>query len=290
VTQLSGRNGVLEFGPGRPTVLINDQLRVMDQTPEVLAELKAGCFDTLLELARWGHAAGMDMVDILLGHPDLDEASLLPCLATRVHEEIGCPIVLDSRDPGALEAALEALRPYKALINSVTAETACLETLLPLARRYGAAIVAMPLGHRHGLPKTVGGRLEELREILAAAERYGIPREDVVVDTICLASAAEADSMRVTLETTRAVNAMGLSTILGIGNAGYGMPEPTRVDLAYLIAAIPWGLNAALVNPATDGLVETVRAVDFLCGNDPYGLRYIQHYRARRKQLAGQKP
>ena len=255
----------------------------MDQSPDVLAELCQGKFDRLLELARFGQQTGMDMVDILINHLDLVEADLLPQIAVAVHEESGCTISLDSRDPAALDAALAALLPYKALINSVTAEADSLEVLLPIARRYGAAVVGMPIGHRYGMPKTVEGRLAEAWVIVEAAERHGIPREDVVVDGICLASAAEPGSMQVTLETLRALDReLGVSTILGIGNAGFGMPDQTRVDLAYLLAAVPWGLDAALVDPATPGLLEGVRAVDFLVGTDPYGSRYIQHYRAKR--------
>lgn len=283
MVKLTSRSGELLIGPGLPTVLINDQLRVMDQSADVLAELKTGRIDRLLELARRGQAVGVDMVDILVNHDDLDEVELLPRIAAAVHDAIGCPIALDSRHPAALAAALAALRPHKVLINSVTAEADSIETLLPIAKAYGAAVVAMPIGHQHGLPRTVAARLEELDTFLAAAQRYGIPRDDIVVDTICLASSAEPDSMRVTLETTRAVSKMGLATLLGIGNAGFGMPMPTRIDLAYLIAAIPWGLNAALVDPATDGLIDSVRAVDFLTGNDPYGLRYIQAYRSQQQ-------
>lgn len=283
MVKLTSRSGELLIGPGLPTVLINDQLRVMDQSADVLAELKTGRIDRLLELARRGQAVGVDMVDILVNHDDLDEVELLPRIAAAIHDAIGCPIALDSRHPAALAAALAALRPHKVLINSVTAEADSIETLLPIAKAYGAAVVAMPIGHQHGLPRTVAARLEELDTFLAAAQRYGIPRDDIVVDTICLASAAEPDSMRVTLETTRAVSKMGLATLLGIGNAGFGMPMPTRIDLAYLIAAIPWGLNAALVDPATDGLIDSVRAVDFLTGNDPYGLRYIQAYRSQQQ-------
>jgi 5-methyltetrahydrofolate--homocysteine methyltransferase len=283
MVKLTSRTGELKFGPGLPTVLINDQLRVMDQSADVLAELKAGRIDRLLELARRGQSVGVDMVDILVNHEDLDEVELLPRIVVAVHDAIGCPIALDSSNPVALRAALMALHPYKALINSVTAETDSIETLLPIAREYDAAVVAMPIGHQHGLPRTVAARLEELDTFLASAQRYGIPTDDIVVDTICLASSAEPDSMRVTLETTRAVSEMGLATLLGIGNAGFGMPMPTRIDLAYLIAAIPWGLNAALVDPATDGLIDSVRAVDFLTGNDPYGLRYIQAYRSQQQ-------
>ncbi len=288
MTSLSSRNGILEFGPGRPTVLINDQLRVMDQSPEVLEQLRQGRFGKLLELAQRGHRAGTDLADILINHPDLDEAELLPQVAVAVHQAIGCPISLDSRQPEALAAALAALQPHKALINSVTAETDSLESLLPVAARYGAAVVGMPIGHQYGLPKTVAGRVAEARVIVEAAEAQGIPREDVVIDAICLASSAEPDSMPVTLQTIQALRQeLGVATVLGIGNAGFGMPEQTWIDLAYLLAAIPWGLDAALVDPATPGLIESVRAADFVAGNDPYGSRYLQHYRSKKKKTQG---
>lgn len=284
MTELTSRNGTLGLGPGLPTVLINDQLRVMDQSPQVLAELLEGRIDKLMELARRGQAVGTDMVDVLVNHLDLDEVALLPRIAVAVHDELGCPISLDSRNPQALEAALTALRPHKALINSVSGEPGALETLLPIARKHGAAVVGMPMGHRHGLPRTLDDRLDEVRALLRATDAAGIPRADVVMDAVCLASAAEPNSMQVTLETLRAVHEMGVATILGIGNAGFGMPEQTRIDLAYLIAAVPWGLDAALVDPATPGLIETVRAVDFLAGNDPSGARYLRQYRARKQQ------
>lgn len=288
MTTLTSLNGTLFIGPDAPTVLINDQLRIMDQRPEILEELQHDKLDSLLELAHWGQRIGTDMVDLLLTHLELDEVELLPRLAGAVHDEIGCPISLDSRNPEALEAALTELRPYKALINSVTAERESLETLLPIAKRFGAAVVGMPIGHRHGLPKSVQGRLEEARVIIEAAEGMGIPREDVIIDAICLASSAEPGSMPVTLHTLRALHQeLGVATILGIGNAGFGMPDQTRIDLAYLIAAIPWGLDAALVDPHTAGLLPTVRAADFLAGKDPYGLRYIAYYREQGRDSSG---
>lgn len=283
MTQLTSRLGSLEFGPGMPTLLVNDQLRVMDQSPAVLDELRAGRLDTLLSLARQGRRVGVDMVDVLVNHYELDEVDLLPRIAVAVHRETGCPISLDSREPEALDAALSALRPHKALVNSVTAEAGSLEALLPIAKRHGAAVVGMPIGDRHGLPKTVAGRVAEARVIVEAAEGAGIPRNDVVIDAICLASSAEPGSMGVTLETLAALRReLGVATILGIGNAGFGMPDQTRIDLAYLLAAVPWGLDAALVDPATPGLIESVRAIDFLTGRDPYGRRYIAHYRSSR--------
>ena len=170
MTTLTSRNGTVEFGPGHPTMLINDQLRVMDQSPEVLEELKAGKIDKLLELARFGHEVGTHMVDILVVHHDLDEVELLPKIAAAVHKDIGCPISIDTRNPEALEAALAVLQPYKALLNSVSAETEVLENLMPIAAKYGAAVVGIPIGEVHGVPETIEGRIAETLVILDAAE------------------------------------------------------------------------------------------------------------------------
>jgi len=283
MTTLTSRNGTLEIGPGHPTVLINDQLRVMDQSPEVFEQLKQGNIEMILDLAREGHQVGTHMVDILLGHFQLDEVDLMTKVAVAVHEELGCPIALDTRDPEALEAALIALKPYKCLLNSVSAEPEPLEDLLPVAAKYGAAVVAMPVG-LDGIPYTVEGRIKETEVILKACDDLGIPNDDVIVDGVCMASSALPDSMQVTLETLDVLaNKMGLATILGIGNAGFGMPDQTVIDLAFLIGAIPWGLHSALVDPKTAGLVDTTHAIDFLTNRDAYGERYIQRFRDKKK-------
>ncbi len=272
-------------------MLINDQLRVIDQHPSVLEELRSGRFERLLELAYRGKQAGIEVVDILMEHPDLDETELLPRIVAGVNEQVGCFVALDSRNPAALEAALKALHPYKALINSVNAEPELMNQVFPLAKEFGAAVVGIPIGPTHDIPHTVEGRLEGARVILAAAQSYGIPKEDVVIDAICLATAVEPDTMSVTLQTLSVLESeFDVATILGIGNAGHGMPTPTYIDLAYLLAAVPWGLHAALVNPSTPGLVEATLAIDFLTNRDSYGKRYIQYYREKKKKQVTRQP
>jgi 5-methyltetrahydrofolate--homocysteine methyltransferase len=284
-TSLTSKNGTLVFGPGLPTVLINDKLVIMDQSPVVLDELRSGKIDFLLEMARMGQRMGMDMVDILITHPEVDEVELLPRIAAAVCEEIGCPIALDSRDPEALEAALSELQPYKAVINSVSTENEVMESLLPLAVKYKAAIIGMPMGQGTSVPETVEERLAETRTLIETAEGYGVPREDIIMDGIVLASSAQPDTMMVTLQTLRAMQEeYGVATVLGIGNAGHGMPTPVWIDLAYLLAAIPWGLNMALVDPQTPGIMKSVLAADFLVNNDEYGKKYIADYRETKRK------
>jgi 5-methyltetrahydrofolate--homocysteine methyltransferase len=284
-TKLTSSNGDLFIGKGLPTVLINDQLRIMDQDPMIFEQLQKKDVNRLLDIAKSGYVSGMDMVDILIFHQDLDEVELLPRIAWSIKKEVGCPMALDSRNVDALSAALEAISPDKALINSVSAEKEVLESILPVAKKYGAAMVGMPIGDTYGLPKTVEGRVFEANVIIEACEGFGIRKEDLVMDGVCLASSAEPETFEITLQTLMAFqNDLEVSTILGIGNAGFGMPDQTVIDLAYLIGAIPWGLNSAIVNPNTEGLVKTVRAMDFLMNTDVGGKRYINYWRSLRKK------
>lgn len=283
-TRLTSSNTELLIGKGFPTVLINDQLRIMDQDPVIFEQLQKKDVSRLLEIAKAGQVAGLDMVDILIFHQDLDEVELLPRIAYAIKKEVGCPIALDTRNVEALSAALEAIAPDKALINSVSAENEVLNAILPIAKKYGAAMVGMPIGDTYGLPKVVEERVFEAKVIIEACESVGIPKEDLVMDGICLASSAEPDTFEVTLQTLKILQEeLEVSTILGIGNAGFGMPDQTVLDLAFLIGAIPWGLHSAIVNPETLGLVKTVRAMDFLMNRDPGGKRYINWWRSLRK-------
>jgi len=284
-TRLSSPNGELLIGKGFPTVLINDQLRIMDQDPAIFEQLQKNDVSRLIEIAREGHAAGLDMVDILIFHQDLDEVELLPRIAWSIKQEVGCPIALDTRNVQALEAALQEIYPDKALINSVSAERKVLDELLPIAKKFGAAMVGMPIGDTYGLPKVVDERVYEAQVIIDACEGMGISRDDLVMDGVCLASSAEPETFEITLQTLkRFQDELNVSTILGIGNAGFGMPDQTVIDLAYLIGAIPWGLNSAIVNPDTAGLVSTVRAMDFLMNHDVGGKRYINYWRSKRRK------
>lgn len=151
-------------------------------------------------------------------------------------------------------------------------------------QRSGAALVGMPIGDTYGLPRVVNERVYEAQVIIDACEGIGISRDDLVMDGICLASSAEPDTFEITIQTLKRLqDELHISTTLGIGNAGFGMPDQTVIDLAYLIGAIPWGLHSAIVNPETLGLVKTVRAMDFLMNHDIGGKRYIKWWRSSRK-------
>lgn len=276
---LSYPGGLLPFGIGKPTLLVNDQIGYAYYRPEVAEELRRGCFDSLLDLVQAGQAVGIQVVNVQLMEPSLDECDLVPRVVAALYETTGCAIAVDSRRPEIVERALAAY-PYKALCNTVTGEPEVLEAMLPIIAKYGAA-VGTALVHPMGVPETVEDRLAVARRIVEAAEAHGIPREDVMIDGVCLPSAVMPDTMRTTLRTLQALHEeLGVPTLLGISNAGYGLPNPTVVDLAFLLAAVSWGLDVAMVNPATPCLADAAPAIDFLMGTDRYAQRFLRRYRA----------
>lgn len=294
MTLLRGSKSSVKFGPGLPVLLINDQLRVIDQDSSVLAALQRGDASPLVRLAAEGEKQGCKVVDILLDHHDLDECISLPLAVQAVDEAIGCPISIDSRNPHAIERAL-ANYPGKAMLNSIVYEKPVLDELLPLVRRYDMAVIAMLVDDVR-IPDTWQDRLAIAHKLLQVTDDFGIPRDDIVFDCVCLAAGAAPDSMQATLDTMKAVHAeLGMSTLLGIGNAGFGMPDQTRLDLLYLAIGASWGLDAALVDYRTENLKLYANGINFLTGRDPHGREYIAHHmpekgmpslRARSRQRA----
>ncbi len=278
MTKLIGTKSSVEFGPGLPLLLINDQLRVYDQSEAVLAELQSGNCAYLVQLALEGAEQGCRAVDLLIDHHSLDEAELLPLVLKAVDEALGCPISIDSRNPSAIDHALEGYAG-KALLNSIVYEKEVLDELLPLVVKHKMAVIAMLVDDVH-IPESWQERLAVARKILQITDEAGIPRDDVVFDCVCLAASAVPNSMQTTLDTLKAVHQeLGMSTLLGIGNAGFGMPDQTRLDMVYLAIGASWGLDAALVDYHTDHLNAYAKAADFLTGRDLYGANYISLYR-----------
>lgn len=280
---LSNAAGVIPFGPDVATLCVNDQCGYACERPEVQAELEEGCFDSLVELARVGVELGLPVFNAQLMAPGLAalERGLLPRLVEAVYAATGACIAVDSRDPQAVDAALTAY-PHKALCNSVTDEHENLRVMLPIITRHGAAI-GTGLVYEGGVPQTVQERLMVARRIVEAAEAHGIPAADVLIDAVCLPASVAPGSMRVTLETLKALHEeLGVPTLLGISNAGHLMPQPRMLDLAFFAAAVTWGLDVAMIDPRTPLLPWITRGLDFLTGVDPAGKGYLNYFRGQR--------
>jgi 5-methyltetrahydrofolate--homocysteine methyltransferase len=281
---ISYPGGTISFGIDQPTLCVNDQCGYYYERPEVLAELQQGRFDSLINLARQGMALGFPVFNVQLMEPTLleRERELVPQAIQTIYEATGCCIAVDSRDPEVVDLALAAY-PHKAMCNSVNGEWDNLKAMLPIIAEHGAAL-GTALVYENGIPQTVAERLTVARRIVEMAEEYGISRRDVMIDAVCLPSGVAPDSMRVTLETLRALHEeLGVSTLLGISNAGFMMPNPRLIDLAYFIAGVSWGLDVAMIDPFTPYLPWLAHAMDFLTGVDPYAQEYLAYYRANRQ-------
>jgi len=288
VGALSYPGGTIPFGNDQPTFCVNDQCGYYYERPEVLAELQQGRFDTLVKLARDGMELGFPVFNVQLMEPTLidRERELVPNAVKTIYEATGCCIGVDSRDPEVVDLALAAY-PHKAMCNSGNGEWDNLKSMLPIIAKHGAAI-GTALVYEKGIPQGVKERVFVARRIVEMAEEYGISRQDVMIDAVCLPSGVVPDSMRITLETLKAIHdELGASSLLGISNAGFMMPNPRLIDLAYFVAAVSWGLDVAMIDPFTPYLPWMARILDFLTGVDSYAQDYLAYYR-RTNKLAPQ--
>jgi 5-methyltetrahydrofolate--homocysteine methyltransferase len=287
--KLNSPNGTFEYGPGHPTALWSDYLRIIDQPPIVLEELMAGRIDIMVDLARWVVKRGIDILTIMINHPELDDVELAPRIAHAVQKEVGCPLGIDgTRDPEAVEAFLSSLQPYNGLMLTVTGEQKELDTLLPIIKRYNAVVGVMPMGHFESLlPLTAESRLKEAKYIVEICEGYGISQENISVDAIVLAAAAlEPNSFQETLDTIQSLHKeLGVTVQAGTWNTGHGLPEPRYMELAALMACMTYGVDVALVAPDTPGLIPCVRSMDFLKERDVDQKMYFASYRSRQAEL-----
>jgi 5-methyltetrahydrofolate--homocysteine methyltransferase len=277
-TVLTSRTKQLAIGPDHPFCIIGERINPTGR--KRLAELlAAGDFSVALEDAVAQVAAGAHALDLNAGVPLADEAALLRELVLRVQDAVDIPLCLDSSVVEALEAAL-AVCEGKPLVNSVTAEAARLERILPLVAAHGAAVIGV-VTDEQGIPATAAGRLANARRIIEAAADHGIPPEDVVIDPLAMAVATDPAAPRVTLETIRLVTEeLGANTSLGASNVSFGLPERGAVSAAFLTMAITAGLTAAIMNPLASETITAVRASELLTGKDEYAMRWITASRA----------
>jgi len=280
-TIVTSKDRKVELGEGLPTAIIGQRINPAGKE-RLTHDFSKGKLDVLVEETLSQKEAGADILDVNVAASGVDEAIILPKAVLKVLEITGLPVCIDSSNAEALKKALEVY-PYKALVNSVTGQKKSLRSVLPLVREFGVCVVGLSMDDS-GIPKTADRRFDVAKSIVEAAESYGIPREDIVVDCLCLAQATQENSAAVTLETLRRVSReLGVATVLGISNISFGMPDRKVINLYFLSQAISQGLNAAIVDPTVEGVVETILASDFLAGRDSYGKRYLKHYREKGK-------
>ncbi len=271
-TVITSRTKTLIIGPGHPFVKIGEKINPTGKKKfsQAIAE---GHVDVIIDEARRQFESGAMALDVNVGVPMIDEAVMMVRAVTAVQNVVDLPLVIDSASLGALEAGL-AVYPGKALINSVDAQEEKMAVVLPLARKYGAALIAMVSGR--DIPQRAQDRLQNARIILKRAEEFGLRREDILFDCLALTVSAAQEGVKETLETVRLIRQeLGCSTILGVSNVSFGLPARSLIHNNFLAMAMGQGLDAAIVNPYDEAMHQTVAAASVFAGRDPECRRYI---------------
>ena len=277
VTYLSSRAGWTAVGGGHKTAIIGERI---NPTGKKLysQELHDGKVAYIRREALEQVQAGATLLDVNVGAPGIDEPVAMERAVFCVSAAAGVPLVLDSSSPVALESGLKAA-DGKVLINSVSGEAKSLRRVLPLAKKYGAAVIGLTLDNK-GIPDTAEGRLAIARRIRNAARRQGIPDADIIIDCLTLTVSAEQKRAAETLRTIRLVKEkLGLSTVLGVSNISFGLPQRPLISSAFFAMAMAAGLDAAIINPKDKAMMDAWRSAMVLLNRDQQAAAYIEAYR-----------
>ena len=239
--------------------------------------LLAGDLDYIVDMAIQQEDAGADVLDVNVGYPGVDEATMLPLVVRRLQEATSLPLMLDSTNPEALEAGLRVCCG-KAAVNSVNGDEQVLRRILPIVKKYGACVVGLTLDEG-GLPRTADERIAIAKRILAAAEGYGIPRENLWIDCLTLTVSAQQDQARATLEAVRRVTQeLGLPTVLGVSNISFGLPNRPLMARTFLTQAMAAGLTLPIINPNLTDMMDAIAAHRALSGEDEGCGEYVARF------------
>jgi len=281
-TTVRSRSREVVISVDRPFVMIGERINPTGRKV-LAAEMKAGVMDRVRADAIAQVQAGAQMLDVNAGVPLVDEPALLVATIKAVGEVTDVPICIDSSVIEALEAALAAYEG-KALVNSVTAEDERMDRILPVVKKYGAAVIGMS-NDETGITMVPQERVEIARKIIERAKYYGIPAEDVIIDPIAMTVAADPQAGLITLETMRLIKEqLGNNMICGASNVSFGLPDRHILNAAFFPVAMHAGLTCAITNPLVAEVRKAVQASDLLLGHDEYAMNWISAFRAEQKK------
>jgi 5-methyltetrahydrofolate--homocysteine methyltransferase len=283
-TVLRSRSKEVVISVDRPFVMIGERINPTGRKV-LAAEMRAGVMDRVKADAIAQVEAGAQLLDVNAGVPMVDEPALLVAAIKAVSEVTDVPICIDSSVIEALEAAL-AVYEGKALVNSVTAEGERMDRILPVVKKYGAAVIGMS-NDETGITMVPQERVEIARRIIERAAYYGIPPEDVIIDPIAMTVAADPQAGLVTLETMRLIKEqLGNNMTCGASNVSFGLPDRSVLNAAFFPVAMHAGLTCAITNPLIHEVRKAVLASDLLLGHDEYAMRWISVFRQDQKKAS----
>ena len=242
--------------------------------------LRDGDMDYILTQAVEQMNAGAKVLDVNVGLPGVDEPAMMEMAVKAIQSVVDLPLQLDSTKPEALERGLRVYNG-KPIVNSVNGEQKVLDAILPLCKKYGAAVIGLTLDE-NGIPKKAEQRVEVARRIQQAALAAGIPNEDIYIDCLTLTASAQQEDV---METLRALKIckeeLGVHTVLGVSNISFGLPCRPYLNTAFLTLAMMHGLDLPIINPNLEEMMAAVSAFRVLTNRDKQSTDYIARYAGR---------
>lgn len=279
-TIVSSATKTVTIGADQPFCIIGERINPTGRKA-FQEQLRAGDLHALEKDVHDQVAMGATMLDVNMGAPMIDEAEMLAKAVVMIQELTDLPLCIDSSVVEALEAGLDVYKG-KALVNSITAEDERMELILPLVKKYGAAVIALP-NDEFEIPDEPERRLELARYIVKQATgKYGIPIEDILIDPLAMPIGADSQMVVRTLKTIELIrDEFDLNMTLGASNVSFGMPDRHTLNAVFLPMAMKAGLTSAIMDSRTVSNVSAVRAADLMMGNDEWGSTWIAMHRAK---------
>lgn len=275
-SRLASRDRTIEICDDQPIHMIGERINPTGRK-KLRQELKEGKFHLVRREAIEQVKSGADILDVNVGVPGINEPEIMRQAIQVAQKAVDVPISIDSANPDAIEAALEEIEG-KPLINSVTAEDEKLNLILPLAKRFGAAVLGLTLDE-NGIPDTAEQRLELARKIVNRGLETGLRHEDIFIDPLTLSVAAEPQKSAESLKALRLIKAqLGVPTVMGVSNVSYGLPNRALINRTFLAMALENGLDLPIVNPFSESTRETISAANVLLKRDAGAKKFIEAY------------
>ena len=270
---VTGERMTVSFDINSPFMIIGERINPTGKK-KLQEELRNGSMEMVLEFAESQEEKGASILDVNMGMSGVDEKELMLKAIEELSQATNLPLSIDSSHVEVCEAALRRY-PGRALLNSISLEKEKIEKLLPIAKKYGAMFVLLPLSDK-GLPESLEEKISIINEILDKAYAMGFDKEDIVVDGLVTTVGANKMAALETLETIRYCKENGLTTTCGLSNISFGLPERIVVNTTFLTMAIREGLTMAIANPNQDLLVASAFASDLLLNKEGSDIRYIE--------------
>ena len=270
--QLASRSRTVTIDRDLGTVLIGERINPTGRK-KLAAEIKDGSLLSVKKEAVNQVKAGAQLLDVNMGVGGIDQAAAMRRAIREISQITDAPLVIDTSDAKALEAGLRAY-PGRALINSVSAEDNRIKEFLPLAKRYGAAILCLPIGEE-GVPKTAEARFAATKYIINEAAKYGLTDGDFLLDALVMTVSADAKACREVLDTLRLYRErLGYPSTMGLSNISFGLPNRPLINSTFFAMCLAGGLDAPIMNPYDERMQDALMASRALLGFDPNGIAF----------------